>query len=109
MIVRIGINIFNESHDACPLLIFCASEEENVSLHPVHVQSRYNLDIRIRFVCASEILLAVVFAYFHLYFFDGVIALADSCAILFEVTVARYEVVKFLKIFQREFYSVFSP
>jgi hypothetical protein len=77
-----------------------AGQEEDVSLHALHVDPRYDLDVGVGCLDPQEVLFAVVFAGVHLH------ELGLVCSpILEQIVVAWYEVVEFLHVLDGQFDS----
>ena len=71
MIKGIGVDIFEELHNASILLLLGTCQEEYVALHTMYKHSRNDLYFRIGVESSLQILLTIVFAGVHLYEKEG--------------------------------------
>lgn len=99
----IGVDVLDVLHDLGILFFLGGGEEEDISLHAMHEQTRYDLHLRIRLFNSHQVLLTVVLAGIEDYIFNPVLHL------LLEIIVTRHEVIKLLHVLKRELDATRPP
>ena len=65
IIERITVNTFKETKDSFIDLILSACQEEDIPLHPMHKDTRDDLDVRVGITGPLEVFLAIVLTGVH--------------------------------------------
>lgn len=99
----IGVDVINVLHDLGVLFFLGGGEEEDISLHAVHKQTRDYLNLRIGLFNSHQVLLTVVLAGIEDH------SLSPILHVLLEVIVTRHEVIKLLHVLKRQLDAALPP